>query len=202
MNELDAHLADRVFAERKGSIDEFALRQIGERLLTAMGYDVDSPALRDTPARWARWWLEFHQGQDANLDSTFDVKTSGQLVVVSGITVWSICEHHLLPFSMNITIGYQPGGTILGLSKFARISIETTRRLQVQERIVEEIADAISAATGTKDVCVIGRGRHLCMEARGVRSQARTDTVIARGIFEADQGKRADVIQLSGLMSA
>lgn len=201
MDTPSADLADQVAAGHGNRIDEHALRELGERLLTVMGYDVDSPALRDTPSRWARWWLEFHQAQDANLDSAFDVKTSGQLVVVSGISIWSVCEHHLLPFSVEVSIGYKPNGTILGLSKFARIAMEAARRLQVQERMMEEITDAITAATGTSDICVIGRGRHLCMEARGVRSRARADTIIARGVFETDQTQRTDVIQLSGLIN-
>lgn len=198
-----ADRADRARADRaRDRIDELALRKIGEQLLVALGYDVEAPELRDTPSRWARWWIEFHRPQDARLDSTFEVKTAGHLVVVSGISVWSVCEHHLLPFSAQLAIGYLPNGRVLGLSKFARIAMEIARRLQVQERLVEEVAADVTAATGSPDVCVVARGRHLCMEARGIRSLARTDTVVARGAFEADRGLRADLFALAGLGAA
>jgi len=192
-------------AQRDGlgleKIDELALRKIGEQLLTTLGYDITAPDLRDTPLRWARWWVEFHRAQEANLDSTFEVITTDHLVVVSGISIWSICEHHLLPFSTEIAIGYCPNGRVLGLSKFVRIAMQRASRLQVQERLVEEVAETVSAVTGSPNVCVIGRGRHLCMELRGIRSAARTDTIVARGAFQLDRGLRAEVLQLAGLVA-
>src|SRR5207249_8857703 len=103
----------------------------------------DSANLRDTPGRWARWWQEFLGDEPgARLDSTFEVSESGRMVLIGGMRIWSVCEHHLMPFSVDVSIAYVPRGRVLGLSKFARLSLRCAHRLQIQERLASEIADA------------------------------------------------------------
>jgi GTP cyclohydrolase I len=175
------------------------LEAIGRDLLETLGYDPSRDGLQETPNRWARWWEEFHSVHKNRIDTTFEVATSGQLVAVSGIRVWSMCEHHLLPFVAEVTIGYIPGTRLLGLSKFARIADNAARRLQVQERMTDEIADEIGRATGTMSVAVLARGRHLCMEVRGVRTPASTSTLALRGAFRVDSALRLDLYHLAGM---
>lgn len=174
------------------------LERIANELLLELGYDVSQPGLVGTPGRWARWWREFHAFDPGNTDVAFDVVTTSQLVLVTGIKVWSLCEHHLLPFHAEVSIAYCPHGRAIGLSKFARLAHQAAHRLQLQERLTEEIAGAVERIGGSGDVAVLLRGRHLCMEARGVRSAARTDSFVTRGAFTQDLGLRADVLQLVG----
>jgi GTP cyclohydrolase IA len=160
------------------------LEDLARQLLMEIGEDPDRDGLKETPARFARWWREF-SGYDAGAAETrFPMYTQGQIVMVSDIAVWSLCEHHLLPFSCTLTIAYKPDGDVLGLSKFARIAHRHAHRLQVQERLVCDIADEVVSATGTADVAVIGRGEHLCMSMRGVRTSALMTSSVFRGTFQ------------------
>lgn len=131
----------------------------------------------------ARWWREFLDFDPGKLDTTFSSVSTGELVAVSGIRVWSLCEHHLLPFWCDISIGYYPQARIIGLSKFARIAHDHAHDLQVQERLVAQIADTVSRITESPDVIVAARGEHLCMTMRGVRSPAIMSSVVSRGRF-------------------
>jgi GTP cyclohydrolase I len=98
--------------------------------------------------------------------------------VVGGINVYSLCEHHLLPMRLTMSIGYLPAGQVLGLSKFARIAHAHAHRLQLQERFVDGVALDVVKATGSGDVGVVAEGEHLCMSMRGVREQqARTTSI-------------------------
>src|SRR5260370_16334874 len=99
----------------------------------------------------------------------FEVAESAGMIAVGGMGMWSICEHHLMPFSIDVSIAYVPRGRVLGLSKFARLSLQAAHRLQLQERLASEIADAPCKLTASPDVAVLSRGRHLSMEARGVQ---------------------------------
>lgn len=159
------------------------LEQIGHDLLVALGDDVTRPGLQDTPARFARMWQEFVNYEPGNTDTTFEVITTDQMVVVSGIRVWSVCEHHLLPFWCDITIGYIARDKVLGLSKFARIAHKYAHRPQVQERLIHTIADEVMRVTDTDDVAIIASGQHLCMLMRGIKTDATMKTSIMRGVF-------------------
>lgn len=182
---------------RGGHAQRATLERIGLELIEALGYDPASEGLRDTPNRWARWWQEFLTPEPpARLDSMFDVAESSRLVVVGGMRIWSMCEHHLMPFSVDISIGYVPKGRVLGLSKFARLSLQLAHRLQLQERLVSEIADATAQLTSSSDVAVLACGRHLCMEARGVKMPAVTTSLVTRGSFDTDPSLRAEFIAL------
>lgn len=163
------------------TIDRERLRAICRDLLITLGQDPDSPGLAETPRRWADWWGEFLDYDPGQLGTTFVHETSDQLVIVRGIRVWSLCEHHLLPFWCDITIGYVPAGQVLGLSKFARIAHAAAHRLQLQERLVKQIAEQVESLTGSPHVAVMGSGEHLCMTMRGIRSPARMITHSASG---------------------
>ncbi|MFT7839824.1 GTP cyclohydrolase I [Saccharothrix sp. BKS2] len=160
------------------------LEEVARRLLVEIGEDPDRDGLKETPARFARWWREFSGYDAGGAETRFPIVSQGQIVMVSDLAVWSLCEHHLLPFSCTLTIAYKPDGDVLGLSKFARIAHRHAHRLQVQERLVCDIADEVVAATGSADVAVIGRGEHLCMSMRGVRTPALMTSSVFRGAFE------------------
>lgn len=98
--------------------------------------------------------------------------------------VWSLCEHHLLPFWCDVSIGYIARKRIVGLSKFARIAHDAAHRLQVQERLVEQIANRVASVSGSPDVAVLARGEHLCMSMRGVRTKGLATSSALRGAFK------------------
>ncbi|NUT47311.1 MAG: GTP cyclohydrolase I [Saccharothrix sp.] len=170
------------------------LEDLARKLLVEIGEDPDRDGLKETPARFARWWREFSGYDAGDADARFPIVSQGQIVMISDIAVWSLCEHHLLPFSCTLTIAYKPDGDVLGLSKFARIAHRHAHRLQVQERLVCDIADEVVAATGSADVAVIGRGEHLCMSMRGVRTPALMTSSVFRGAFEDYGPARQELI--------
>lgn len=160
------------------------LEEVARRLLVEIGEDPSRDGLRETPARFARWWREFSTYDAGQAEKVFAVASEGQTVVVSGVDVWSLCEHHLLPFSCSISIAYRPKGGVLGLSKFARIAHRHAHRLQVQERLVRDIAAEVRQVTRSEDVAVLGRGMHLCMTMRGIRTPALMTSSVFSGVFE------------------
>lgn len=166
------------------TIDYDLVLRLGRELLYALGEDPDREGLKDTPRRWADWWREFIEYRPGTLGTTFESVEAGQMVIVTGMRVWSLCEHHLLPFWCDVAVAYMPGRQVLGLSKFARIAHMHAHRLQVQERLVAGIADDIMHATGTPDVAVIANGEHLCMTMRGIKTPAIMRSVVARGAFD------------------
>ncbi|WKU05645.1 GTP cyclohydrolase I [Micromonospora sp. HUAS LYJ1] len=170
------------------------LEHIARQLLIEIGEDPDRDGLKETPARFARWWREFSSYQAGDVGTRFPLRTDGQIIMVSDIKVWSLCEHHLLPFSCSLTIAYRPDGDVLGLSKFARIAHRHAHRLQVQERLVQDIATEITAITGSVDIAVIGHGEHLCMSMRGVRTTAQMTTSVFRGIFQEHGPARQELV--------
>ncbi|MGW8552647.1 GTP cyclohydrolase I [Streptomyces tubercidicus] len=172
------------------------LEAVARQLLVEIGEDPEREGLRDTPARYARWWREFTQYDPGSVDTLFETTASGNLVGVSGISVWSLCEHHLLPFSCRFTIGYLPQQKMLGLSKFARIAHQHAHKLQSQEQLSQQIADEVERLTGSPDVAVIGRGEHLCMAMRGIRTPATMTTAVWRGALK-DSALRSELIALT-----
>ncbi|WP_344920269.1 GTP cyclohydrolase I [Streptosporangium oxazolinicum] len=169
-------------------MDITRVEQLYRELLVAFGEDPDREGLRDTPRRAAGFWRDFLGYDAGRTDTAFAQEITGDhLVLVSGIRSWSMCEHHLLPIDLGVTIGYVPASSVLGLSKLVRITEMAARRLQVQERIVERIAAEVMKVTGSADVAVTGVGHHLCMSMRGVRSAgARTVTQSWHGRFPHD----------------
>ncbi len=175
------------------------LEQAARLIIEGLGDDPDRHGLAETPRRFADAWLELAGGIDEPpAPVTTFLSDADQMVIVRGIKVWSVCEHHLLPFWVDLTIAYLPEGKILGLSKFARVAQRESRMLMVQETLVNEIADRISEAAGTKDVAVIGTGQHLCMNLRGVKQHAAIATTsVLYGAFRNDPATRAEFFALA-----
>ncbi|GGU38432.1 GTP cyclohydrolase I [Streptomyces violascens] len=138
---------------------------------------------------------------DASMATCFTESQLGdQLVIVGGMSVWSLCEHHMLPMNLHVTAGYVPdGGAVVGLSKFGRIAQHYAGRLQVQERFTRQVAEHLVDVIGRKDVAVAVRGLHLCMSMRGVRLEAaRTTTLHTGGQFAIDPVLNQQFVTLAG----
>jgi GTP cyclohydrolase I len=165
-------------------------------LLLAIGEDPEREGLRETPRRWADSWREFIEYDPGTTETTFSSLTSDQLVCVSGIRVASLCEHHLLPFWCDVSIGYIPDEKVLGLSKFARIAHQFAHRLQLQEQLGQQIANEITRITGTMNVAVVLKGEHLCMTARGIRTPGRMTSSVMRGVFRTESETRMEFLRL------
>jgi GTP cyclohydrolase I len=170
-------------------------------LLLAVGEDPERDGLRDTPARVARTYAELLAGMRERpedvLTSTFDLGHD-ELVLVKDIELWSLCEHHLVPFTGVAHVGYVPSedGRITGLSKLARLVDVYARRPQVQERLTAQIADALARLLTPRGVIVVIDAEHLCMTMRGVRKAgARTVTSAMRGQLR-DPATRAEALSL------
>jgi GTP cyclohydrolase IA len=170
-------------------------------LLIAIGEDPERDGLRDTPRRVAKAYSELLAGMDQNprdvLTATFDVGHE-ELILVKDIEVWSMCEHHLVPFVGMAHVGYIPteGGHITGLSKIARLVDVYARRPQVQERLTTQIADALVEVLEPRGVIVVIDAEHLCMSMRGVRKGgAKTITSAVRGQLR-DPATRAEAMGL------
>lgn len=165
-------------------------------LLRTIGENPERAGLRDTPRRVAAFWSEFIDYDPGVTDTTFESISTNHMVIVSPIKVWSLCEHHLLPFWCDISIGYIPRGKVLGLSKFARIAHQYAHKLQLQEQLVDEIANEVSKVTESPDVMVIGRGEHLCMVMRGIQTPAIMTSSRIMGVFATEDAARAEFLSL------
>ena len=175
---------------------EAAVREI----LDAIGEDLNRDGLRGTPERVAKWWSEFIDYDPGKTATSFEVANdNGSIVIVSGMKVWSLCEHHLLPFWCEVSIAYRPTDRALGLSKFGRLAHKHAHKLQIQERLCNDLAAEIVEATGTADVAVITRGEHLCMTCRGVRTPAMMTTTSFGGLFADDASARSEFLALAGI---
>lgn len=158
--------------------------------------------LAATPARLARALAEMTSGYTedpaAHLQRTFDVRHD-ELVLVRDIPFASLCEHHVLPFAGTVSVAYIPQGRIVGLSKIPRMVAGFARRLQVQERLTTQVAEAMERALGPKGVAVHVRGNHSCMQLRGARTHGEMVTSSMRGVFRNDASARAEVLSLMGV---
>lgn len=182
-----------------GGLDRKALTHAAELLLDEVAPDWrENDHMRDTPRRYAKWWDEFMSYDGGNDATTFPVEHVDQMVVVSGIDTWSLCAHHLLPFSARVTIGYIADSQVLGLSKFARITHAQAHRPTSQEELCARIADRVQEVTGAKSVAVTASGLHLCMAMRGVKTPATMTTSVTRGMFREDERTRAEWWALQG----
>ena len=171
-------------------------------LLIAIGEDPDREGLRDTPGRVARAYAEItgglRQSPEDILTTTFDLGHD-EMVLVRDIELWSICEHHLVPFTGVAHVGYIPAGSgkITGLSKLARLVDVYAKRPQVQERLTTQVADALMSILDARGAVVVIEAEHLCMTMRGVRKAgARTITSAVRGSMLNDPATRAEAMAL------
>ncbi len=183
------------------SRDLEAMSALAHSWLEQIGENPEREGLLGTPARVARAWAFLTRGYGQTLDevvnnAVFEADGS-EMVVVKGIEFYSMCEHHLLPFFGQVHIGYIPGKKILGLSKFARLTDMFARRLQLQERLTTQIADALMQVLEPQGVGVVIEGAHLCMMMRGVEKQQSTTTTSAmRGVFKSDLRTREEFLAL------
>ena len=171
---------------------EKAIKAI-EDLLKALGEDIEREGLKDTPRRVADAFAEFISGNGMSakehLETTFTCE-GGKMVVEKDIRFSSTCEHHLMPFFGNILIAYIPDGKVVGLSKLARTVEVYSKRLQVQERLTDEIAQAIMRYLKPKGVMVVCEGVHTCMTCRGInKADSKTVTYTVKGNFP-EENKR------------
>lgn len=184
----DAALSTAVPARSTPGIDTDRVAGLITQLLVELGEDPARDGLIGTPGRVAAWWNAFLSPDGAAVDTCFtESRLSGQLVIVGGMNLWSLCEHHMLPMGLEVTAGYVPDGEVLGLSKFGRIARHFAGRLQVQERFTRQVFEYLTGVIGREDVAVRVRGTHLCMSMRGVRMDAaRTTTLQVGGRFAGD----------------
>jgi GTP cyclohydrolase I len=191
----------RLLRQQSPGIDLQRIERAAREMILAIGEDPDRDGLRETPARVARAWRELFAGvrerADLHLRRVFSEPSEG-LVAVRDIELFSMCEHHLLPFLGQAHIAYQPaGGRIVGLSKLARTVETFARRPQVQERLTAQIADALLEHLEPAGVLVIIEAQHMCMAMRGVsRSRSTTTTTAARGLFDEDPAARSEAMRI------
>jgi len=176
-------------------IDEARVALATEKLVHALGQSCRE-GLAETPARVARFWKEFLEYDPGKIDVTFESTSIDQMIAVTGLRVYSMCEHHLLPITCDVSIGYISVGRVLGLSKLARIAHKHAHKLQLQERMTQQIANEVSATTGVPDVAVLIEGVHMCMEMRGIKTAGKMITSEMRGKFRDPGRARMEFLQL------
>jgi GTP cyclohydrolase IA len=184
------------------TVDQERIERAVREIILAIGEDPERDGLINTPARVARMYAEQFAGlvqePEDVLTTVFDAEHD-EIVLVRDIEVYSMCEHHLVPFFGKAHIGYIPNdkGEITGLSKLARLADVYARRPQVQERMTSQIADALMRILEPRGVIVVLECEHLCMSMRGVRKPgASTVTSAVRGIFRKDERTRAEAMSL------
>lgn len=172
-----------------------------KQLLEEIGEDVHREGLRDTPERAANALRYLTKGYHENLDDIINgalfESDMSEMVIVKEIELYSMCEHHLLPFFGKCHVGYLPNGKVIGLSKIARIVEYFARRLQIQERLTTEIASCINDITGARGVAVVIEARHLCMMMRGVEKQSSAmSTSVMLGDMRDNPSSRLEFLNL------
>ncbi|MCW2669400.1 MAG: folE [Frankiales bacterium] len=186
------------YLDARTVVDLRAAEQAVADLLLALGQDVDSEHLLETPARVARSFAELLTPSTFNPTTFPNDQGYDELVVARDIPFHSLCEHHLLPFRGIAHVGYLPGARILGLSKLARVVELFSRRLQVQERLTQQVADWLEQHLEPKGVGVVLEAEHLCMSLRGVRSTGSlTVTSSLTGIVREDPRTRTEFLALT-----
>ncbi|MEM2005012.1 MAG: GTP cyclohydrolase I [Zestosphaera sp.] len=182
-----------------------ALKRVIRDFIKLIGDDPERPELMETPERVARMWLEelasgYGQDPDEYLKyfyvNSVDYVSTSRLIAVMNIPVRSVCEHHLLPFYGYAHIAYIPGSEVVGLSKFARIVNVFARRLQLQERLTEEIADYLNRKLKTRGLLVIIEAMHTCALVRGIEEPLSMITSSTRGELTTDRELREEAIEL------
>ena len=198
----DAMIEAEIKHDKRISERENAIRL----MLLSLGDAGENPArdgLKDTPNRVARMWDELFSGYyDAEgrierlMEKTFD-SDNENMVIVRDIDFFSTCEHHIMPFFGKVTIGYIPNGKVLGISKLARLVEIFARRLQIQEQMTTQIADAIDKYLAPQGVMVIVEAMHTCMSARGAKAiNAKTVTSEVRGVFKSNPETRKEFMDI------
>ena len=180
-----------------------ALSDLYSQVITELGEDVKREGLVDTPKRAAKAMQFLTSGYEQSLEDIVNnavfASDNDEMVVISDIEMYSMCEHHMLPFIGKVHIGYLPNGNVLGLSKFARITDMFARRLQIQENLTKQIAEAVQEVTGARGVAVVIEARHMCMMMRGVQKQnSSMSTSVMMGSFRESPATRSEFLRLIG----
>jgi len=188
-------------------MDKALVEECVKNFLVAIGENPEREGLKDTPARVSRMCEEIFEGMNYSNDEIaamfskcFETAAT-DMVVVKDIPLFSFCEHHLaLMYNMTASVAYLPNGKVLGLSKISRIAEMVGKRLQIQERLGNDIADVLSKACGSEDVLVVVQGEHSCVTMRGIKSRgSQTRTCSAKGKFKKDAALRSEAFTLMGL---
>jgi len=186
-------------ARAQGGVDVEALERAAAQLLAALGADLDSDGLRDTPRRMAHAYRELLTAEPFSLTTFPNDQCYDELVVVRDIRFRSLCMHHVLPFFGVAHVAYLPGERILGLSKLARVVELFACELQLQERLTMQVADWLEQELHPRGVGVVLEAEHLCMSLRGVQTPgARTVTSALRGLVRDDSRTRDEFLSLTG----
>jgi GTP cyclohydrolase I len=203
--ELEAMLREGIAkngnGHEAGALEEASVQEIYAELLKRLGEDPTRDGLLNTPRRMEKSMAFLTQGYGQTVEQVlhgalFDVDYD-EMVMVKDIEFYSLCEHHLLPFFGRAHIAYLPAGKVVGLSKIPRIVDVFARRLQVQERLTQEIAEAIEDAVHPQGVGVVMEAQHLCMMMRGVEKQSSaTVTSSLRGVFKTQLQTRNEFLSL------
>lgn len=183
--------------------DHEKIKAAVELLLEGIGENTDREGLKETPDRVARMYEEICGGMDKDeevaeiLSKQFTATASAEMVLEKDITFYSTCEHHLLPFFGRVHIAYIPNGKVVGLSKLARCVEVYARRLQIQEQMTAQIADAVMNHLNAKGVMAVVEAEHMCMTMRGVKKPgSKTVTYVCRGIFSQNEALQDRVFNL------
>lgn len=190
-----------VITESKPRVSEAEMQQAVRTLLLGMGEDPDREGLRDTPKRVVKALKFFTSGYQQSLDELLNGavfhEDSNEMVLVRDIDLFSSCEHHILPILGRAHVAYIPNGKVIGLSKIARICEMYARRLQVQERLTQQIADALQGLLKPQGVAVVVEATHMCMVMRGVQKPGSwTVTSSMQGVFAEDARTRQEFMDL------
>lgn len=185
----------------KHNIDKPKIEQAVKMIIEAIGEDPNREGLLDTPKRVANMYSEIFAGLDSEPKEFLEVTFSeyhDELVLVKDIPLYSMCEHHFLPFYGKAHVGYIPReGKVLGLSKLARVTEAYARRPQLQERLTSQIADCINETINPMGVGIIIEAEHMCMTMRGIRKPGSvTVTSALRGVFQTRHQTRAELLSL------
>ncbi len=187
-------------AHKQSNIDNEKIEKAVSEILEAIGEDPAREGLRDTPARVARMYSELlsgmHEDPSGHIESVFHEKYN-EIVLLRDIPFSSVCEHHMMPFIGSAHVAYLPDGKVLGVSKLARIVDCFAKRLQVQERLTNQIADFLMNQLNPQGVAVVLQASHSCMTIRGIKKPGSVMVTSAlRGIFIRDPRSRSEVLSL------
>jgi len=169
-------------------MDEERIKKLVRELIVEIGEDPTREGLTKTPERVADTYKEIFSGYDSNSELSVQFSEDSEVVVVRDIQFYSMCEHHILPFFGKIQLAYTPNGRVFGISKLVRLVEKYSRRLQIHERMTNNIADELYSQ-GVKGVAVITEAEHLCMKMRGVKNNASVSSAAFRGIYERKEEK-------------
>jgi len=177
------------------------LKNAYREIIETLGEDLNRPGLKDTPGRAAKAMKFLTKGYDQDIDKIINdalfPTSSNEMVIVKNIELYSLCEHHLLPFIGKCHVAYLPNGKVIGLSKVARIVDVFARRLQIQEHLTQQIAETIQDKTGALGVGVIIESQHMCMMMRGVEKQNSVMTTSCMlGALRDKQSTRTEFLSL------